>query len=183
MVDTEIEGLEAWRNATAGRVIVTKFAADGSRRAEMISSGKVIHLTPAERKLNQELAANDDLDVFLNGCLQPVRLLDTEESKVLASHPNHLTDEEAVALFKVSSDVFIDRLSQITNASAVDRLLKMAEDPKVGASFHQYSLIRERLEAVAEAPMDNIRGYAPPRDGRPGIEVDRESIPNGVTPR
>lgn len=179
-----IDGLEAWKNSTPGRVIVTKYGVDGSRRSEMISSGRVIHLTPEERKLNQELAANDELDVFLNGVLQPVRLLeDDESSRRMADHPNHLTDAEAVKLFKGSTDAFVERLSLITNATAVERLLSLAEDPKIKASFQQHKLIKERLEAVSEAEIMHVRGSAPARDGRPEVQLERENIPNAVTPR
>lgn len=176
--------LEAWRNAMAGRVVVTKFGADGKLRSELVSSGKVIHLSPAERKINQEAAANEDLDVFLNGCLQPVRLVKGDKSsEEMASHPNHLTDEEALALFRGPKEQFVERLATITNAAAVQRLLDLAEDPSTGASFQQHELVQARLEVVAVQPMQHIRGHAPARDGRPALDVGGEGMPNAVTPR
>lgn len=178
------ENMEAWRNAMAGRVVVTKFGADGKLRSELVASGKVIHLSPAERKINQEAAANEDLDVFLNGCLQPVRLVTGDKSsEEMAAHPNHLTDEEALALFKAPKEDFVARLASITNAAAVQRLLDLAEEGSTGASFQQHELVQARLEAVQVQPMQHIRGHAPARDGRPALDVGGEGMPNAVTPR
>ncbi len=179
------EKLEAWRNATAGRVIVQKYGVDGvTLRPEMISPGKTIHLSPLERKYNQEIAATEELDVFLNGRLQPVSLVDDDESsRQMAEHPNHITDDESVALFESSLEDFEKRLNLITNVSTVQRLISLAEDPDNNASFHQHRMLRERASNLAEAT-DRIRSTnAPARDGRPEVELDRDLVPRAVTPR
>lgn len=175
--------LEAWKNATPGRVIVQKYASDGvTLRGEMVSSGKVIHLSPQERKYNQEIAASEDLDVFLNGRLQPVSLLtDDESSRKMAEHPNHITDEEGIALFSVSTEDFEGRLNLITNATAIQRLLELAENPNNESSFHQHKMLEKRLRELSDR-VDSIRSAAPARDGRPEVELDKDQVPRPVTP-
>lgn len=178
------EKLEAWRNATAGRVIVQKYSVDGvTLRPELVGPGKTIHLTPLERKYNQEICASEELDVFLNGRLQPVSLVeDDASSREMAEHPNHITDEEGLALFTKSLEEFENRLMVITNATTVKRLLELAEEPGSNSTFHQHRMLKERIKALVEAN-DRIRpGVAPARDGRPEVELDKDQIPRAVTP-
>lgn len=180
------DGLEAWQCAIPGRVMIRKYALNGEVRTELVASGRVIHLTPTERKLNQEVAISEDLDVFLNGAMQPVRLLeDGEDSEAIATHPNHLTETQARRLFKGAAKNLVERLAQITNRSAVERLLELAEDPATGASYQQHQLITARLKALdPEVDLGHVKTRAPARDGRPEIDTDvsREGVPRAVTP-
>lgn len=184
-MDTDAE-LEAWTNATAGRIMLRRHSVTGELQTELIPSGKTIHLSPMERKMNQEVAANEDLDVFLNGSLQPVRLLEGEaSSEAMAAHPNHLSEDEARRLFKASPDAFAARLDEITNPAAVERLLALAEDPGIGATFHQHQQVQARLNVLnAPQQVDHIRTHAPGRDGRPAIDVDPldQGMSKAVTP-
>lgn len=178
------DGLEAWQNATKGRVVVHKYGVSGDRRTELVGPARIIQLTPKERRLNQELAWSEEADVFLNGTLQPVRLVEGDEDAAkLASHPNHLSDSDAKKLFKSNLDKFAERLGEITNPAAVERLLQLAEDPTIGASFHQHKMVEDRLtKLLAPTQIEHVKGRAPARDGRPDVEiVDGQS--RAVTPR
>lgn len=175
--------LEAWQNATKGRVVLRKYSERGEVRQEMVGSGKIVQISPSERRMNQELAWSESADAFLNGTLQPVRLIEGDEDAVaLESHPNHLSDAQARKLFKGNLATFGDRLEQITNPAAVERLLELAEDPEIGASFHQHRMVQDRLKKLIEPTIvDHVKGRAPARDGRPDLDVqDGQSRP--VTP-
>lgn len=178
------EGLEAWQNATKGRVVVRKYGVGGDIRQEMVGPNRVIQLSPQERRLNQELAWSEEADAFLNGTLQPVRLVEgDEDAEALASHPNHLSDTAAKKMFSQSLDKFAARLEEITNPAAMERLLGLAEDPTTGASFHQHKMVEERLtKLLAPEKIDHIKGHAPARDGRPDLEII-EGQSRAVTPR
>lgn len=150
IIEPDSDQLETWKNATKGRIVVQKLGALGQRRAEMIGPGRVIHITPQERRMNQELAANKDLDDFLNGRLQPIKLdQSVEDFAELTSNPNLLGDDAQVArLFTASDDVFAERLSEIKNPASLERLLELANDDATGARVSQLKMIEARLAQV-----------------------------------
>lgn len=152
--------LELWRNGGRGRVLVNRFGADGKIRAELIGAGKSFHLTPAERRYNQELAALPKLDVFTNGTLQPVRLLDGEpDTQTLLDNPNHIPEDDARKVFRMTDQQFKARLETITNEAALQRLFDLANDRQTRATVWQLRAIEARLASVAPAP-DHIRPEA-----------------------
>lgn len=157
-LSNEMADLESWRNVTQGRVVVIKLSASGQRRHEMVGPDRTFHLTPRERRINQELAANEDLDVFLNGTLQPVRLTDSDDAEALQANPNHLTDAEARSLFRKDMPSFSERVNAIKNPSALQRLVDLAEtDEKVKATVMQLRVLKGRLEAVQPAAITHVR--------------------------
>mgnify|MGYP003340307929 FL=1 len=72
-VDRTKSNQEAWKNVTPGTVAVLKFDKRGDLAHEIISGGKMVNLTPEERRINQEMCAEEELDFFTNGVLVPVR--------------------------------------------------------------------------------------------------------------
>ncbi len=143
------EDLETWKNATPGRVVVQRLSALGDRRHDMVGAGRMFHLTPRERRVNQELAANSDLDVFMNGTLQPIRLIeDDPDSQAVAGNPNHLNESEAENLFKAQYKVFDARLTEITNPSALQYLLSLTQRDEIHATVRQVERITARLNEV-----------------------------------
>lgn len=146
---------ETWRNATRGRVWVKKFGADGKLRDEIVASDRVVHLTPQERLMNQEMAAREDMDVFNNGILQPVRLIDgSEEAKEIAGNPNHITDDDITKLVKSHHKTLDARLKDISNPAALQRMLEVAKEQD--ASFSTVGRIKERLGEVAPEMVNEI---------------------------
>lgn len=147
--EPDADQLETWQNATRGRVVLRRLGALGQVRYEMIGSGKTFHITPQERRMNQEVAANEDLDFFLNGTLQPINLADTDDAEILKNNPNLLGDEEQIRrLFRASQDVFAERLATIKNASALERLKEIAYQDETAATLAQVRMIEARLEQV-----------------------------------
>lgn len=148
----ESDQLETWRNVTAGRFVLTRHSAlTNQRQYEMIGPGKTFHVTPTERRLNQELAADDELDSFLNGTLQPVRLLDGTEEGLL-NNPNHIADDDVAGMFKLHHKTFGARLQQITNTAILNRMLEVAREDDVNATVRQVEAIQARIREV-DPPM------------------------------
>jgi hypothetical protein len=154
MADPTDPNLETWKNVTKGRVVLQRLGAGNVRRAELVGPDRVVHLSAMERRVNQELAASTAQDVFSNGALQPVRLADTDEAKALAANPNHLKEDEAVALFSSHWKTFEKRVNEIGNPAAIERLVELSRDPKVDASVRQVELLKDRLAVVAPSPIE-----------------------------
>lgn len=175
IVEPDADQIETWQNVTKGRVVLQRLGALGQKRPEMIGADKVFHITPVERRMNQEAAANEDLDVFLNGTLQPLHLLeDSEDYKTLTANPNLLGDDDQIRrLFKANNDVFAARLAEIKNPSALERLLVLAQQDETGATVAQLRMIEARNQQVTPK-IDSIHPDAP--DG------ERNAI-KAVTPR
>jgi hypothetical protein len=131
--------------------------------------------------MNQELAASEEQDVFLNGVLQPVRLLeDAEDFERLKASPNHVSEDDVRSMFRLKAAAFTERLSQISNAAALERLMEIARSEEVDATLRQFEAIQARLAAVAPSIYQGQPDLAPsaasPNVGPPsGIKA--------VTPR
>lgn len=149
------EETERWENATKGRVVVRKFDARGNLGHEMVNPGRAVNLTPQERITNQELAANEELDVFKNGTMQPLRLLDgSEDAQEIASNPNHLSDSDVKSLVKGHHKTLEKRLSEITNPAALQRLLEVAKSED--SSISTVQKIQDRLTEVAPSLVSEV---------------------------
>lgn len=154
---------ETWRNETQGMIVLKRVARTGELVDEILTAGKVIHLTPAERRMNQELFAEESYDFFKNGTLSPVRLIETEEDAAqLRSNPNHVSEDEMRSLFKSRSlKAFQERVDQITNPVALNKLLKLAEAED--ATIKQVDTIKGRLEKVSPSLFSEVRTVGGPR--------------------
>lgn len=129
--------LETWKNPTEGRVWINRLDYHGELdKVEVIGGGKTFHITQRERKLNQEMAYNSDLDMFTNGTLTPVRLIEgSEDAAAFAANPNLLSEDDMRGLVKpgrgpakATSDAFVDRLATIKNPATLERLLSLARE-------------------------------------------------------
>lgn len=175
--------LELWRNSTRGRVSIKKFGPDGRTRSELIGAGKAFHLTPTERRHNQELAALPKLDVFSNGTCQPVRLIDEEfDTTALLNNPNHIPDDDARKVFKLSDGQFKERLDSVTNEAALHRLHDLANDRQTRATVWQLRAVEARLASVAPAP-DHIRPEAASAGSDRPADATGSRSPKAVSPR
>lgn len=143
---------ESWQNTIAGKIFLKKYNQRGELAAEMIPGGKVFQITPTERRINSEMAATPELDFFRNGQLTPVRLIETEEdAKEIASNPNLLAESDMVDLFKAHWKTFEARISEINNATTLERLLEVAQSDVVDAKVRQVEVIKAKLDQINPA--------------------------------
>lgn len=149
---------ETWRNSTAGTVFLIRLDHRGEQTInEQVASGRVIHLTPEERRINMEKAASENQDMFRNGTLTPVRLIDTEDdARELAANPNAMTETDMRALFKTPR-TFAAKITGITNLTSLERLLALAYDED--ATIKTVEHIKSRIAKVSELSRSPI---APP---------------------
>lgn len=143
---------ESWKNATNGLLFIRKYNGRGELDHEAVQAKKTFHVTPQERRINQEMAAVPEQDFFSNGMLTPVRLIDTEEdAKEIASNPNLMSESDMKGLFKSQWKTFSTKVAGITNETTLKRMLEMARDDDSGASVKQADAIEARLRDVAPA--------------------------------
>lgn len=181
-------GMETWKNPTAGRVWINRRDHRGDlKKVELIGSGKTFHLTADERRANQEMAYNADLDVFANGTLSPVRLVGSEEeAAAFAANPNHMTEDDMRALVnkpKAKTEAFAERLGSIGNAATLGRLLAIAKDED--APISRVEAIQARLAEVSPSFAQQVSTAAKP--GSPEAAAGpstsrRQGNSRGVTP-
>lgn len=146
MVDSN---METWKNVMEGTVMVRRLDHRGElTRVDTIQSGKTLHLTPEERRLNSEQAADPDLDFFRNGMMTPLRLLDdSEEARELANNPNVMSESDMKALFKVHPKTFDAKIRTIGNPVTLERMLSLAHDED--ATIKRVEMIKARLAEVS----------------------------------
>lgn len=155
---------EIWRNAIRGSIGVKKTDRRGELVSEIIRGGERFQISTEDRLLNSEWAATTDLDVFKNGMLTPVKLLDgTEDAKEIASNPNLIGETDMAALFSAHWKTFEAKLGQITNVATLERMLAMAESEDLDATVRQVQSIRSRISELNPSQVVEHETVLPPR--------------------
>jgi hypothetical protein len=169
------QGVETWRNGSAGIVVINRVGEYGRRISDSIHGGRVFQITPQERRMNQGACALPTQDPFTNGTLHPQTLLDSEpDTAFLRENPNVLNDEDLPKLFRLRGEEFSSRVNAITNVAAISRLHEMVRDPQFEATLVQYEIVK-----VRKMELDGDLDTGPPPDLDGGVD----SLPRGVTPR
>src|SRR4051794_30037083 len=167
-------GLELWRNMVPGIVAINRSAEYGRKRVELIQGGRAFNITPQERRMNQNACARPELDVFTNGTLQPVTLLEDEPDTVaLRQNPNVLDDKDIERVFRLKGEAFAERLAQVSNSATLSRLSDLAREPRLNATIQQYEQIKAR-QRVVDSEVVDMGPSAPPA---------AERKPRAVTPK
>lgn len=187
------ENVETWKNPTEGRVWVNRLDHRGEpKRVEIIGAGRTFHVTPEERRLNQEMASSQDLDIFTNGTLTPIRLLGTDEAEAaaFAANPNLMTEGDMRSLVgkpkRGATDAFAERLSEIRNGATLQRLLALAREED--APLSRVEAIEARLREVSPAVVaERVASTAMPVSAEvttrgPARKNAREGAARAVTP-
>ncbi len=140
---------EVWKNISAGKHWVKKYNRYGEEESEMVGAGKTIQLTTEERQLNQERASSKKWDMFSNGILQPVKLLDGTEKAELESNPNFLGESDLLALFELQWKAFEKKVEAIDSPIVLQRLHDLTVNDDDLATARQVKIIEAGLERTA----------------------------------
>lgn len=168
-------GLELWKSTVPGIVAVNRLGEYGRTRVEMIKGHRSVTITPQERRMNQNACAIPELDVFTNGTLQPVTLIDGEpDTAALRRNPNVVDDQDIERIFRLKGEAFAERIGLITNASTLGRLADLAREPRLNATIQQYEQIKARQRAVTKDVVEEVG---------PTMEATPERKPRAVTPK
>jgi hypothetical protein len=181
------DDLETWKNGTQGLIVLRKFGVQGHLIEEQVPGGRTVHLTPRERHLNQEKAADESLDVFKNGMLLPVRLVDSEEdTPELQANSNAMSETAMKALFRSQIATFRKKVSEISNRNALERLVQVCSE--VDGSVRQLETIQARLEEVSPLVTEvsgtrNVGGAAIGTAAPRGLSGPEGARSRGVSPK
>lgn len=135
---------ETWQNESQGKIWVWKVdSRTGGLKDELIPGGQKFMIRNEDRVMNQDMAAADELDIFKNGTLSPVRLVDAAEQKELASNPNFISESEIKDLFTGHWKTFESKVASITNENVIQRMVDLA--PSVDAKVRQVEMLKARL--------------------------------------
>ena len=172
--------LEAWKNETAGVVVLRKLDHRGElNKVELVRSGQTIHLSEEERRMNQELVATAAQDSFRNGVLTPVRILSgASDAAEIASNPNLMSEGDMRTLVGGHPKTFEKRLGEIANVTTLQRLLVIAQEED--ASFKRVESIKARISTVNPALVHEISSSAPPEQSASTNKYGRS---RGTTPQ
>lgn len=160
---------EQWENTTAGRVSLKFYNQLGMLQDKIIDSHRKFQITPKERKLNQEMAADSDLDHFANGIFAPVRLIETaDDIEEIRSNPNLVSEDDMKELLtKRSAKAFQERVEAIKNPYALTRMLELAHNDD-NATAKQVAIIEARLREVSPSTFVEVQTVGGPPSGFPG---------------
>lgn len=160
--------LEAWENVSRSRYALQRINGRGDITTDLIGGKKTFHLSPEERYMNSELAADPKVDPFKNGRFAPVRLLDdTEDAAEIAANPNLLGEGEIKALVTGKVEPLRARLSEIEQPVVVERMLQVAEAED--ARMTSVKAIEDRLAQLN--PMTHVEVQ---------VAGDRQAAPGGA---
>lgn len=151
------DDFEVWKNQAAGRVVVKKRGEYGVEVDEMVNGGKTLHISKADRRMNQERAASPALDVFTNGMLAPLEVGDSAAE--FTQNANLLTEDDMRALVRSHPKTFEKKLGEISNQVVVNRLLQIAREED--CTVRRVEAIEARLEAVSPINTVKIQSHAP----------------------
>lgn len=160
---TAIDDYETWTNLTQSRHAIKRFSARGDLMDELIAGNKNFHVTTRERHINEERAADADLDPFSNGTFSPVHLIDTtDDADEIASNPALITETEMASLVKANVKVLEKRVKEVRNPVVLERLLEVANQSD--ATVGRVAVIKDRLNEVAPSLFTEIASSAPRPD-------------------
>mgnify|MGYP001544259334 CR=1 FL=1 len=153
-----LDPVETWQNVTKGLVVIKKFSHQGGVRGELIQAGRKFAITSAERRLNQEIAASDELDIFSNGIVQPVNIPENvQERDEIVSSPNHLSEDELAGFFKLHPKTYEKKVYEINNPMTIQYLIDLAESPDVSATVNQLQVLKDRKISLGDGELLHVK--------------------------
>jgi hypothetical protein len=180
--------VETWQNETLGIVAINRVGEYGRQTVDLIQGGRRFQVTPQERRMNQNATNSTEQDVFTNGTLRPLNLIDGDpDTERLMANPNILKEGELSAIFLLKGEMFRQRIAEITNPASVSRIIDLARDPAHEASLFQYECVKRRemeLRGDFDEPKTSTvtsgNGSGPRAEATPKASGE---MPRGVTPR
>lgn len=149
------EEREVWANLNAGDVYIDLDDpyTPNVRVSHRLGPGDQVSITVAERRFNQSRVPKPAQDLFTNGTLTPVKLVDTAiDFEEIALSPNVKSESDLKDLFKLQITQFKKELKEIDNVRLLERLTELADDEKLNVSLPQAKAIATRLAEVRPDP-------------------------------
>ncbi len=140
---------EVWKNVTRGRRGIHRVDAFGKVQKELVGPGKTVSITSEDRIHYQRIVASEKLDIFKNGAMVPVRILDEDTQREVAENPNLMSEEDLQNLMKAQWKKFESEIGKISTLYALERMRDIAESSE-DISVKKYKIIADRIATVKE---------------------------------
>lgn len=146
---------ETWKNVSAGKHFVNKYDRFGNKEQVMVGSGNTVTLTKEEREiLNQESNRTASLDLFQNGILVPITLVDEDDIRLMADNPNLMSETDLKDLIKAHWKIQEAKIAAITNGATLSRLREIAIEADVTVkTLHR---IEDRIAEIDPSLLSGI---------------------------
>ena len=165
--------LEVWKNTTAGLRWCEVTDRQGRQQSRLVKGGRTFTITPFERQLNQDAAADAGLDHFRNG---------TFVLSEIAS-PDSLTDSEVLGIvhdLMAKTRTVGNALKGIKSPVALQRIYERAVVEDISKS--QIDEIKGRLQvAEGTAPVMEHEVASPIPEPEKEVKTPRGGIPEAET--
>lgn len=155
---------EAWQNTSRGSVYVKKYGARGEETTVRVLGGQVVTLSPEERKLTTMAIPpkNKHLNVFENGVLVPLQLVDSaEDYEEIASNPNLLGDSDIREALREKTPTLKKILAEISNVNLVRRFQELAAEEEDKMTMPKIRAIEARLEELTAPEVKKVESELP----------------------
>lgn len=155
---------EAWQNTSRGSVYVKKYGARGEETTVRVLGGQVVTLSPEERKLTTMAIPpkNKHLNVFENGVLIPLQLVDSaEDYEEIASNPNLLGDSDIREALREKTPTLKKTLAEISNVNLVRRFQELAAEEEDKMTMPKIRAIEARLEELTASEVKKVESELP----------------------
>jgi hypothetical protein len=142
MAETDQETWQA--NST---VVLKKTDPRGNVIDLIVNKGKKFVISPIDRQINEDMSADESLNMFSNGILTPVRLIEgSDTEKIMAENPNVMTETEMRTLFSAHPKTFAKKVSEVSSPFILARMRELADE--IDATVRQVAIIEARHEQV-----------------------------------
>lgn len=155
---------EAWQNTSRGSVYVKKYGARGEETTVRVLGGQVVTLSPEERRLTTMAIPpkNKHLNVFENGVLVPLQLVDSaEDYEEIASNPNLLGDSDIREALRQKTPTLKKTLAEISNVNLVRRFQELAAEEEDKMTMPKIRAIEARLEELTASEVKKVESELP----------------------
>lgn len=142
--------VEVWQNVSLGSKWYKCFDVRGQVTTKVVRGGKTFTLSPLERQMNQESAANPKQSLFLNGTFVLRRPAEATDMAELAS-PEALTDEQ---LNDIVRDVMFAELD-------ITELIGELQSEVTLQRLHEKLIVEDAKKSVIDlvkARLDHLHG-------------------------
>lgn len=146
-----VEEREIWRNLNLGDVWIdlNDPYTPNMRVSHRIGPGDQVSITTEERRFNQSRVPKKEQDLFTNGTLTPVQLVDSAaDFEEIALSPNVKSETDLREMFGLPITKFKKELAEIDNVRLLERLAELSGDEDINASVPQNRAIEARLADV-----------------------------------
>jgi hypothetical protein len=179
----EVNLVEIWKNTTNGMRWCKQHDKAGAEGTKIVQGQRTFSITPLDRQLNQDIAANAELDLFRNGTFVLVRAADDTDEDEIQS-PDSVTEGEIAALsMEVTAEpALVDKLLKgINSPVALSRILEQFVVDDVPKEVIEYVKMKKAKFDPSVTP-SAVRTVVAQAEPDAPVTTPRQGIPEADTP-